>query len=84
MELARIGDDPAPDSQVGYVALDDARGKKVQLNPGRRVARIGAPVDLHDNGHGPSGGAQLLRDLRHQAALALVAEGNADVCYELA
>src|ERR1035438_9323181 len=52
--------------------LDDACGKQVELDATRGVAGVGAPVDLHDNRHGAAGGAELLRDLGHQAALALV------------
>ena len=83
-EFPRVGDDAAADRKVRDLSLDHPGGKQVQLDPRRRVAGIGAAVDLHDDRHGPGGVAKLLDNLGHQSTLSLVSEGNSDIGNELA
>ena len=47
--LARIGDDSAPDAEMSGVFYDNTGGEKVELDAARGVAGVGTTVDLeHD------------------------------------
>ena len=83
-EFSRVGDHAAADAKVGHVADHHAGGQEVQLDAAGGVPGVRAAVDLEDHGHRRAGGAQFVGNFRDQAALALVAEGNADVRDELA
>jgi hypothetical protein len=82
--LARVGDDAAADAEVGGVPHDDAGGEEVELDAAGGVAGVGAAVDLEHDRDRDGSAAQFVGDLGDEAALALVAEGDADVGDELA
>ena len=78
-EFARVGDDPCPDGEVGDLALDHAGREQVKLDAAGGVPGVGPAVDLEDHRNGRGRAGELADDLGDEAALALVAEGNAHV-----
>gem|GEM_PF-6887514 len=66
------------------IAHDHAGGQQAQLDSARGMAGVGAAVDLEDDRDGRFRAAEFFGHLGNQAALAFVAEGNADIGDELA
>jgi hypothetical protein len=83
-EFARVGHDAAADAEVRGVPHDDAGGEEVEFHAAGGVAGVGAAVDLEHHRDRSGSASQLVGDLGNEAALALVAEGDADIGDELA
>ncbi len=83
-DLARVGHDAAAHAEVGDILDDHAGGQEVELDAAGGVAGVGTAVDLEHDGNGSGGAAEFVGDLGYQAAFTFVAEGNADICDQLA
>lgn len=81
-DFSRIGNDAAPEGEMGDLCFHHPRREQIQFQAARGVAGVGSAVHLQNHGdaiRALGGIAQLFRDFGDEAPFALIAHADADI-----